>query len=172
MTELFQTFDDQGKPLGLVERPVVHRTGLWHKSSHVFLFSADGRLWVQERAAEKDLYAGLLDYSVGEHLLPGESHEAGALRGLREELGVTGVALEPIGDPFREGYEDAVRGIEDFEIQQAFQGVYDGPMTIDTTEVKAVHLYTLAALEDILQSDPGRLTPWFASALAKRVQTR
>ena len=66
--EELQIFDRTGRALGLCPRHVVHTEGHWHKSAQVFLFNEAGELLIQQRAFEKDLYAGLWDYSVGEHL--------------------------------------------------------------------------------------------------------
>jgi isopentenyldiphosphate isomerase len=43
MTELLEIFDESGEPLGMAQRHIAHRDGLWHRSSNVFLFQADGR---------------------------------------------------------------------------------------------------------------------------------
>ena len=110
MSELFETFDEAGRPTGLVERSVVHTKGLWHRAAHVWLFTSDGRLHVQRRAADKDLYPNLWDFSVGEHLTPGESFEDGARRGLQEELNVTDVILEPMGEVRRMRLTGVARG--------------------------------------------------------------
>jgi isopentenyldiphosphate isomerase len=165
MTELFETFDDAGNPIGLVERATVHAQGIWHKSSHIFLFRSDGRLIVQRRAAGKDLYANRLDYSVGEHLQPGETHEQAAHRGLQEELDVRGVTLEPLGGIRRARYEDEALGVKDHEIQQAFRGTYDGPITPDPIEVADVASLPLEDIAKLIDEDPGRFTPWFAQEL-------
>ena len=91
--EHFDTFDDDGQPTGLKPRSEVHRLGLWHRSAQVFLYTPAGELVVHRRAVDKDLYAGLWDHSVGEHLHPGESYLAGALRGVQEEFGLHGLQL-------------------------------------------------------------------------------
>jgi len=66
MGELFETYNDKGNFTGLVQRYLVHSLGLWHKSSSVFLFNAEGELLIQRRAHGKDLYASQWDYSVSE----------------------------------------------------------------------------------------------------------
>lgn len=68
MSELFETVDETGRARGLVARDIVHRDGLWHRSSNVFLFHPDGRLYLQRRAQDKDVCPDLWDLSVGEHL--------------------------------------------------------------------------------------------------------
>lgn len=165
MTELFETFDDAGRPLGLVPRDEVHARGLWHRAAHVLLFTGDGRLYVQRRADTKDICPGRWDLSVGEHLTPGESFEAGAHRGLAEELGVTDVALTPLAGVRSNRLDLPERGIRDHELQQAFRGVYDGPVTVDPTEVAAVDALSLADIEAWIAREPEAFTPWFLADL-------
>ncbi len=166
MTELFQTFDVNGKAMELVERSKVHQTGLWHRSSVVYLFHPDGRMYVQRRAACKDLYENLLDHSVGEHLIPGESHIDAAHRGLREELGIGAIKLEPLGGERRLCTEIPEHGIRDNEFQQVFKGVYEGDMHLDPKEVSEIHLFTLEQLAAKIEQEPETFTPWFESDLA------
>lgn len=165
--EHFETFDDNGQPLGLVPRPEVHARGLWHKSVHVLLFSTDGALIVQRRAPGKDLYPNCWDLSVGEHLQPGESYLAGALRGLAEELAVTGVTLTPLGGVHRAVTEVAHGGLLDRELQQAFRGVHDGPILPCPDEVAEVRRVTLSALERWVAREPDQFTPWLWGELRR-----
>ena len=160
MTEYFETFDAAGAPLGLVPRDEVHRRGLWHRSAHVFLFDASGRLYLQRRAADKDLYPDLWDYSIGEHLQPGESFLAGALRGLHEELGVEPIALTPIGDVRAGTYRCVRANAIDRELQQAFRATYEGALQLDAAEVAEVRTVTLAELAHWLAREPAAFTPW------------
>jgi isopentenyl-diphosphate delta-isomerase len=163
MEERFDTFAEDGRPLGLRSRSDVHRLGLWHRSAHVFLFNKAGELLIQQRAHDKDLYACLWDYSVGEHLVPGETFAAGAARGLREELGVCGVVLEPIGT--RRRARMVVGDAIDAEEQQAFRGLSEGPFRFDPAEVARVRFIALGALADEIGRAPERFTPWFVRDL-------
>ena len=163
--ELFETFDDAGRPLGLVARSEVHRRGLWHRASNVFLFDSTGLLYLQRRAAGKDVWPNAWDLTVGEHLQPGESFEQGALRGLAEELAITGVGLEPLGDVVRGRIEIPDLHIRDYELQQSFRGVYDGATLPDPAEVADVKRLSLAALAAEVAADPDAFTPWLRSRL-------
>jgi len=165
MSEIFQTYDEQGHPLELVERASVHRLGLWHRSSVIYLFHTDERMYVQRRAACKDLYENLLDHSVGEHLKPGETYLEAAQRGLHEELGLEGVELQPLGTERQLRTELPEHGIRDYEFQQVFSGVYEGDMQLDPEEVAEVHLFTLAQLIQTIEQEPETFTPWFADDL-------
>ena len=165
MSELFQTYDECGHELDLVERAQVHKLGLWHRSSVVYLFHPDGRMYVQRRAACKDLYENLLDHSVGEHLIPGETHEQAAHRGCHEELGISALDLDPLGAERRLRNEFPGQGIRDFEIQRVFKGVYEGPMRLDPLEVAEVTLFSLEQLAARIKQAPETFTPWFANDL-------
>jgi isopentenyl-diphosphate delta-isomerase type 1 len=157
--ERFATFDRAGNPLGLVPRAEVHRDGHWHKSAQVFLFDQAERLLLQKRAPDKDLYADLWDYSVGEHLQPGESYEQAALRGLDEELGIRQAQLVRLG-----GVRFVELAGEDFcdrEIQQAFRATCQGAIRFDPVEVSEVRFLERSALAAWTAREPAAFTPWF-----------
>lgn len=163
LEELFETFSAAGELTGLVAREVVHRLGLWHRASNVFLFRSDGRLIVQRRHRSKDVYPGAWDLSVAEHLMPGESFSNGATRGLSEELGISGVHLEPIGEVIQTKLEIAERNIKDFEFQLSFKGVSDAELRPQPSEVAEVRLFQLDDLRNEMLGNPEKFTPWFLS---------
>ena len=159
--EPFEIFSEHGEPLGVAPRSRVHRLGLWHRSAQVFLFDRRQRLLLQRRSSAKDVCPGLWDQSVAEHLRPGESYLDGALRGLHEELGVTGVTLSPLGEPDRARLEEPALGIRDYEFMQAFSGQFDGPVHADPAEVAEVRALALDELAGWLAERPSDFTPWF-----------
>lgn len=159
--EHFEIFTAEGNLIGTAARSRVHAEGLWHKSAQVFLFDSDQCLYLQRRAAAKDICPGLWDQSAAEHLTPGETYLQGALRGLREELGVRGVELSPIGEPFAGRLDQPEFGVRDYELQQAFRGRWDGPIEIDPAEVAEVRPVALDALARWVREAPEDFTPWF-----------
>lgn len=139
----------------------MHAEGLWHKSAQVFLFDSAGRLYLQRRATGKDVCGGLWDQSVAEHLQPGETHLEAAQRGLEEELGITGVVLTSLGEPFAGRLEQPELGVRDYELQQAYRGTYDGPVAPNPAEVREVRPVDLEALAAWVRTEPTAFTPWF-----------
>jgi isopentenyl-diphosphate delta-isomerase len=159
--EEFEIFTRDGELLGRAPRSRVHREGLWHRSAQVFLFDSRGRLLLQRRVADKDVCGGLWDQSAAEHLVPGESYPSAARRGLEEELGIRGVDLEPLGEPFAGRLDQPELGIRDYELQQAFRGVWDGAVLPNPAEVAEVRAIALDELAAWTRREPEAFTPWF-----------
>lgn len=159
--EQFEIFTEAGEPLGTAPRSRVHAEGLWHRSAQVFLFNGAGDLYLQRRADGKDICPGLWDQSVAEHLTPGETYLQGATRGLAEELGISGVELTPLGEPFAGRLDQPSLGVRDYELQQAFTGTWDGPVRFDRTEVVEVRTVALDELVRWMRQQPEEFTPWF-----------
>lgn len=161
MTELFETFSKDCEPTGLVDRSLVHKQGLWHRASNVFLFRTDGRLVVQRRHESKDVWPGVWDLSVAEHLQPGENYIAAAIRGLKEELGIESTLLQPMGKVVRTRIVVAEDGIKDYEFQMCFRGVSAAKLKARPSEVSETDLIELDDLKTAMHNSPDRFTPWF-----------
>ena len=154
--EYFDIVDESNETIGQELRRIVHQTGLWHRGVHVFLFTPDGRLLVQKRSQTRDKFPGTLDCSVSEHLKPGESYLKGAIRGLREELGVEGIPLTRLLQ-FKMNY-----GPNDNEFSEVYKGVLDGiTITMDPDEVDEIDFYTILELEEIIGRGEPPIAPWF-----------
>ncbi len=167
MNEFFETFDEWGEPTGIVLRAEAHRKGLWHRASNVFVFLPDGGLLIQRRQFSKDVCPGVWDVSAAEHLKPGESFEEGALRGLREELGIVDAVLEPYGNITKFCLEVADADIKDYEFQHSFRTTYNGPIRPDSSEVMEIQIIALPELEAWFVSRPDDFTPWFRQRVSE-----
>ncbi len=141
--ELFDLYDADGHPLGVAKpRDEAHRDGDWHRSAHVWIYTAAGALVFQRRAFDKDTWPGRLDASVGGHYHAGEGPEDGVRREVWEELG-----FEP--DPAhlalvaRRRVESLEPGIVDRELQDIYLLRRDLPLTAyqpDPVELAALAL--------------------------------
>lgn len=94
--ELLDVVDAQDRVIGVASRAEIHTRGLRHRSAHVLIHDAHGRLYLQRRAAHKDSDPGLWDSSAAGHLASGEGYAGAAARELAEELALTGVALSAL----------------------------------------------------------------------------
>ena len=73
----------------LKPRGEVHRDGDWHRSIHVWLVDAEGRMVLQRRSEHKDTNPGLLDVSCAGHITGEDAVLSTAVRELEEELGIS-----------------------------------------------------------------------------------
>ena len=96
-SEMVELIDPAGNVLGLVTRQQMRAESLWHRSVFVAVVSHTGQLLVHKRAETKDVWPGSWDVCVGGVMAPGEEWEQGAVRELREELGLEGVSVESLG---------------------------------------------------------------------------
>ena len=92
--ELFDILHEDGTKSGLVrERGVAHREGSLHGTVHTWIVrrgqAGNWEVLLQKRSAVKDSNPGCYDISSAGHLTSGDIPIDGALRELREELGVT-----------------------------------------------------------------------------------
>jgi isopentenyl-diphosphate delta-isomerase type 1 len=87
--ELFPIVDEAGNTVGKATRAECHGgSKLLHPVVHLHLFNQQGRLYLQKRAADKDIQPNKWDTSVGGHVNWGEKTEAALLREIGEELGL------------------------------------------------------------------------------------
>jgi len=154
--ELFDVIDGNDKIIGQEMRSVVHQRGLWHRGAHVLLFTPDEKLIVQQRAKTKSQSPLALDCSVSEHVVTGESYHNAAIRGLKEELGITGIVIQPLVK-FKMNY-----GPNDNEISTIFKGIAE-PKNIrfDPEEIERVDAYTIEELQSSLEQNPETFSYWF-----------
>lgn len=88
--EYIDIFDEFNNPTGEVkEKKQAHEDGDFHRTAHIWIINDKNELLLQKRSAKKESYPNCWDISAAGHIRAGESVEQGALRELKEELGVT-----------------------------------------------------------------------------------
>jgi 8-oxo-dGTP pyrophosphatase MutT (NUDIX family) len=103
---------------------------------------SDGRLLVHRRAPDKDVWPDRWDVAAGGVVGAGEAWDAAAARELAEEVGLDGVALEPIGEGRYEDDQVAVVG-------RVYRVESDGPFTFADGEVVEARFVTPAELTEM-----------------------
>lgn len=59
------------------------------RAAEAFIQNSRGQLWIPRRQMHKRIAPGGLDYSMGEHVMAGESYMQGCKRGFAEELNLS-----------------------------------------------------------------------------------
>lgn len=83
-----EVVDQDGNVLRIEERGKVHKEGLLHRETHVWLYTPDGKLIFQKRAKDVDTFPELLDATVGGHVEVGDDHLDTAIKEAKEEAGI------------------------------------------------------------------------------------
>jgi isopentenyldiphosphate isomerase/intracellular septation protein A len=158
--EMLPLVDEEGKVLGVAPRRECHKgPGKLHPVVHLQVVDGRGSIYLQKRAEDKDTQPGKWDSSVGGHVSAGEDLDTALSRELREELGVTMLALESSGarvEPILRYRWDT-----DVESELVFSYIvtYGGPFSPDPKEVSEGRFWSFAEIRDNLGK--GLLTPNF-----------
>jgi isopentenyl-diphosphate delta-isomerase len=155
--------DDNDAPVGVAEKLQVHRTGQLHRAVSVFLFDANGSMWLQRRALHKYHTPGLWTNACCTHPRPGERTIDAATRRVREELGLECPDLQPV---FKLLYWVSLdKRMIEHEYDHVFSGPLDTRPIPNPGEVAAVRCVPAAQLRREVQAHPEWFTPWFRIAV-------
>jgi isopentenyldiphosphate isomerase/intracellular septation protein A len=143
--EMLPLIDEEGNVLGVAPRSECHKgPGKLHPVVHLQIVDGRGSMYLQKRAEDKDVQPGKWDSAVGGHVGVGEDLDEALSRELREELGVTRLALESSGarvEPIlRYRWECPVES----EMVFSFIVTYGGPFAPDGKEVTEGRFWSFA----------------------------
>ena len=123
----------------------------------MFLFDADGRVLIQERAAGKMLWPGFWSNSCCSHPRPGEATEGAAKRRVREELQLE-CRLDFL---YKFRYQAAFGSIgSEHELCYVYAGYAAGKISTDPLEIAAIRWLTPDELSREIAAEPDRFSPW------------
>ena len=153
MMELVDLYDENRVPLGkTAERHAPKEAGEYRMVGHVCVFNGRGQLLVQKRTAEKRIWPGYWDVSVGGGVDAGETSRQGAEREFREELGY---ALD-LSDVRPSVTVNFAGGFDDFYIVK--REIDETALTLQKEEVDAVRWVTLEEAERM--AEDGTFIPY------------
>ncbi|WP_431107293.1 NUDIX hydrolase [Winogradskyella poriferorum] len=155
MDEYIDIVTANGEPTGKTAlKSEAHKNGWYHNTIHLWLYTKNGEILLQQRSHKKAIHPLLWDVSAAGHIDAGESFIEAALRETKEELGLTLHAdkLTKIGTKLYESsYANGT--IQDNEFHQ----VYIAELKVDLTdlkpqeeEVEALKLVTFNEFETLL----------------------
>ncbi len=100
MDELVDILDSEGNFTGQTAmKSIAHNKGLFHPTIHVWFYTQNGQVLIQQRGRKKDTHPLLWDVSVAGHVEAGEDIETSAIREVSEEIGleINKNAIQKIG---------------------------------------------------------------------------
>jgi isopentenyl-diphosphate delta-isomerase len=170
---LVDLVDPAGTSIGEATVAAAHTApGRLHRAFSVFLRDpANGQVLLQQRAAAKSRFPLRWANTCCGHPQPGEDVRVAAQRRLAEELGVTKVALTPVG-VYTYRAEDPATGRVEHEYDHVLLG--DLPATArpspDPAEVADIRWESPTALLTGLSIDPAPYAPWLAGVTGRLVE--
>ena len=154
--------NERDEPVGVMEKMEAHQKGLLHRAFSVFVFDTNGRLLLQQRAAQKYHGGRLWTNACCSHPYPFEDIKVAAERRLQEELGFT-IPLKKI---FAFTYKAEVENnLIEHEYDHVFTGEYEGEIKMNGEEVMDYAYYNMEDIKARLVQAPHEFTTWFRMAL-------
>lgn len=89
MAELIDVYTKDGEHIGVADRNVAHRFGLWHKTVHCWIIKDCSRLVFQKRSEKLAVDPGKFFSTASGHVKAGETIADAFAREIFEETGVT-----------------------------------------------------------------------------------
>ncbi len=153
MPEFFDVWDYNNNYLGLVERSICHNSAHYiHRSVHIWIFSSNANLLLQQRGFNKKIQPGKWDSSVGGHLSPDEDFLQGAYRELEEELNIKNIPLIRL-------YSYLWKSTIESEMINTFLGFFDNAEFFQKEEIENIKYWRIEEIEKSLNH--GIFTPCF-----------
>jgi isopentenyldiphosphate isomerase len=138
--ELVDVIDAAGNTIGVVTRGEMRGKRLPHRCTYVLVFNSRGELFIHLRTPIKDVYPSYWDICVGGVLAAVETYDVGAVREIREEIGVA-AAVERLFPFHFQDERTIVQGM-------VYRAVHDGPFQYQPEEVVCGEF---AAIEEVLR---------------------
>jgi isopentenyldiphosphate isomerase len=107
-----------------------------HRTAHVVVFSPEGDILLQKRAADKDIQPGKWDTAVGGHLAVGESYLQAARREMQEEIGL------PADQPLELLFSSRIRNEIEAENTRVYRTVSRGPFRAQPDEIEQLRFWS------------------------------
>ena len=122
MDEWLDIVDANGIPTGQTAlKSEIHKNGWYHNTIHLWLYTEDGKILLQQRSHKKTICPLLWDVSVAGHIDADETFIQAAIRETKEEIGLklNEEQLTKIGTRLHEStYNNGE--IKDFEFHQVY----------------------------------------------------
>jgi len=160
--EIVTIVDERNQPVGTASRRRVRAERLIHRATYILVFDSRGRLFIQKRTPDKDIYPGYYDAAAGGVVRAGESYEESAAREAEEELGIRNTPLTDHFDFYFEDEGDRVWG-------RVFSCVHDEPFALQEEEIESGEFMDL---DEVLKGKVKPLTPDTLLALSRYLRNR
>jgi isopentenyl-diphosphate Delta-isomerase len=168
-TEQLIIVDTQDQQIGSLDKVSVHKFGLLHRAFSIFVFNTEGKLLIQQRAANKYHSGGLWSNTCYSHPKIGEELIGSAMNHLNEEMGI----CCPLEFVFSFIYKSEVdNGSTEYEYDHVYFGLTDDIPSPSKEEVKDWMYFNIDELKNQTYLNPNIYTFLLRTCLDKVIQYR
>ena len=156
MDELIDILDDEGNLTGRnCLKSIAHQKGFNHATVHIWFFTVQGNILLQQRGATKKIYPLLWDVSVAGHVNSGENLYDAAIREVKEEIGlnIKKEALIKIG--VMKSFKSYDYGVIDNEFHTVFISKLNediNNLSAQKEEVEALKIVSSSTFKELLEN--------------------
>ena len=166
--ELIDICDENNVPLHMQKmKSEAHKDGLWHRTSHIWIYNSQGEILLQLRSTEKPLYPNMWDISAAGHVAAGEDPITSGLREVEEEIGLK-LTENDLDFWMMRKVKAIFREIKNNEFYYVYFFQFDGnidQLTLQKEEVQKIQFLPIDIIEKELKSNPEKYVPhgdyWF-----------
>jgi isopentenyl-diphosphate delta-isomerase type 1 len=149
--EQFIVVNEKDEVIGYKTRYECHHNKNYiHRAVDIILTNNEGKIVMQKRSLQKDLYPGCYCVTASGHVSKGESYEDTAQRELKEEMGVDNVQLQK-----KETFITYAE--KETEMITIFVGTYNGVYHFPKDEVESVHFFSKGEMKKISPITPSSI---------------
>jgi isopentenyldiphosphate isomerase len=160
--EYLDVWSFDGQPTGKkCLKQAAHLNGFFHPTVHIWFFTNSPSILLQKRGLSKQTFPGYWDVSVAGHVIAGESILEGALREVKEEIGLCVKQTELTLLGIRKNTNKFDNGITDCEFQHVFLAKLNievSDLKIQKTEVDSVRLFSFKELQKCMLKNHPKYT--------------
>ncbi|QRR00968.1 isopentenyl-diphosphate Delta-isomerase [Dyadobacter sandarakinus] len=164
MSDQVVLVNEEDEAIGLMPKLEAHQKGVLHRAFSVFVFNSKGEMLLQRRAFGKYHSEGLWSNTCCSHPLDGETTYLGAVRRLREEMGITAELNFLFTFQYRASLEN---GLTEHELDHVFWGVTDDLPELNPEEASDFRYLTTSEIRADVAANPGAYTEWFKICLSE-----
>jgi len=162
--ERFDVVNAQDQVVGTEIRSIVHQQRLLHRAVHIFVFNANGELYLQRRSMSKDTAPGKWVSSCSGHVDSREDYDTAARRELGEEIGL----YDPVN--IQRVFKEPACRPTGYEFVWLYHCHSEGPFVHDPDEVSDGQWIEIDALNHWIKERPRDFAWSFTHLWAKYQQ--
>lgn len=150
--EILDVVDENDRFVRKATRKEVMEKALMHRDARVIIGNINGQLLIQKRSMDKDTYPSHWNIGIVETVKSGESYEGAAMRGLMEEVGITGISNIQLMHSllFKIKYTSPKTN----EHVKVYKILYDGEIIMQKEEIEDIKFLTKEELINLIEEVP------------------